>query len=143
MAFAATYQAVVTGVNSNAFNCHKNRYDAIHSGEYAFSRSLLDNGMNIDSLLLKYGRVDWRDKQNWLCNNETHPTRKGTYGNGMTVHPLEQVFYKPIWIMSGHATDDGKLISEAYLSDSFAYLEWALERKITDEEPGHKYRFIA
>jgi hypothetical protein len=98
--------------------------------------------MNIDSLLLKYGDIDWRDKENWNCNNKTHPTRKGTYGNGLTVHPLEQVFYKPIWLQAGHPTDDGQLVSEAYLNETLVYLEWAVERESLKKNPNHKYRFV-
>jgi hypothetical protein len=129
MAFAATYEAVKVASKSNVFSCHKTKYSAIHFGEYQFSQSLIENGMNIDSLLLMYGDLDWRDKENWSCNNKTHPTRKGTYKKGLTVHPLEQVFYKPIWLQAGHPTDDGKLLSEAYLKETLTYLEWAAERK--------------
>ncbi len=59
----------------------------------------------------------------------------GTYGQGMTVHPLEQVFYKPIWIQAGHPTDDGQLLSEAYLNETLTYMQWAVERRRLELNP--------
>jgi hypothetical protein len=137
MAFAATYEAVKMAHDDQVFRCHKNKVEVIHNGEYKFSLVLINKGMNLDSLLLKYGNVDWTNKSNWYCNRRKFPTRKGTYDNGLTVHPLEQVFYKPIWIQAGHPTDDGKLISEAYLRETFTYLKWAVERKKSVQKSSH------
>ena len=79
----------------------------------------------VSTLLLIYGDIDWTNKSNWRCNNRIHPSRNGTYGSGMNIHPLETVFYKTIWLQAGHPTDDGKLISEAYTREVDAYCEWA------------------
>ncbi len=75
MAFAATLEAVQVAWHSGAFNCHKSKYNGIHEGEYTFSSSILKHGMNMDSLLLKYGQIDWRNETYWDCNDRVHPTR--------------------------------------------------------------------
>lgn len=33
-------------------------------------------------------QVNWLDQRNWNCNNNTHPSRHGTYA-GMSMHPME------------------------------------------------------
>lgn len=65
-------------------------------GEYAISSILLEHGYNIDTLLLKYKGINWRDKANWKCNNNVHPSRVGMY-DGISQHPLETVFIKSSW----------------------------------------------
>jgi hypothetical protein len=75
MAFAATFEAVK--VENSVSACHKTKYDVIHFGEYKFLTLLIERGMSIDSLLLKYGKIDWTYKQNWGCNGGIHPTRRG------------------------------------------------------------------
>ena len=39
-------------------------------GEYGLSMSLLDKGYTFDTLMYKYGGVDWRDEKNWGCNDQ-------------------------------------------------------------------------
>jgi hypothetical protein len=127
MAFAATYQAVRVAVEKKVFACHKNKVDAIVEGEYGFSRALLAANMNLDTLLLKYASgFDWRVEAEgrWNCNGNLHPTRHLTYltgsGHRMTVHPMETVFYKPVWVF------DNTVLSKAYVEETWAYLEWSL-----------------
>jgi hypothetical protein len=97
--------------------------DAIVNGEYGFSRALLNHSLNFDTLLSKYGSIDWRNESNWNCNGNRFPDRLGTYDDGMTVHPYETVFYKPLWLLFG------SVVSEAYMKETFRYLDWAVKRK--------------
>lgn len=65
-------------------------------GEYGISRVLLERGYNIDTLMLKYKGINWRDEEHWNCNNNVHPSRIGMY-DGISQHPLETVFIKSSW----------------------------------------------
>jgi hypothetical protein len=122
--FAATLKAVQVALDVNTvFTCHASKAEAIVNGEYGFSRALLSRNMNMDTLLMKYSRLDWSDKINWNCNRNRHPTRMGTYDEGLTVSPLETVFYKPKWSW------DGKVFSEPFLNETLKYMSWTLERK--------------
>jgi hypothetical protein len=106
------------------FKCHANKVNAIVDGEYGFSRVLLNHSLNLDTLLSKYGSVDWRNKSNWNCNGNRFADRHGTYEDGMTVHPYETVFFKPLWLFNGH------VLSEVYTNETFHYLDWAVKRKL-------------
>jgi hypothetical protein len=127
MAFALTYHALRIVLTKDVFVCHPNKMAAIIKGEYGLTRVLIEHGLNVDTLLAKYGHLNWLDKANWGCNKNSHPTRKKSYlapgGYKMTVHPLETVFYKPLWY------ENGRLLSEQYLNETIAYMEWALARK--------------
>jgi hypothetical protein len=127
MTFALTYRALEVVLANDVFKCHTNKNDSIMKGEYRLTRVLLEKRLNFDTLLAKYGDLNWLDKSNWGCNRNTHPTRFKTYfapsGSLMTVYPLETVFYKPLWI------EDGITLSEQYLNETIAYMNWALARK--------------
>lgn len=123
MAWAATFNALSVAWQSGVFRCFTSKTAAIVDGEYGLSRAVLAAGMNLDSLLLQYGHIDWRSSANWDCNNNVHPTRNGTYGAGMSVHPLEVVFHKPSWMW------DGEVFSTVYAGELRAYMNWALRRQ--------------
>lgn len=65
-------------------------------GEYAVSSLLLSKGHNIDTLMMKYKGINWKDPDNWRCNNNAHPSRIGLYDE-ISQHPLETVFIKTSW----------------------------------------------
>jgi hypothetical protein len=124
MAFAATLKAVqVAWSTGTVFACHKNKVDAIVNGEFGFSRALLNQSLNLDTLLSKYANIDWRNETYWNCNGNRFPDRKGTYDDGITVHPYETIFYKPLWLFGGN------VISEAYVKETYRYLDWAVKRR--------------
>lgn len=127
MAFAATPLAIETAFNDNVFSCKRNKVDAIITGEYGFAYSLIKNKLNIDTLLLKYGSIDWRDKKNWDCNKNLHPTRFNTYDN-ISVHPLEVVFHKPVWHLNGK-----NYLHDVFLKETQLYLAWARERDLVEK----------
>lgn len=67
------------------------------NGEYALSRAVLDAGFNIATLMARYRPgIDWRDRDNWGCNDQVHPSRLGTY-DGISQHPHEIMFVKASW----------------------------------------------
>jgi hypothetical protein len=81
------------------------------AGEYGLSTSILDAGLNMTTLMTKYGKdVDWKDTTHWRCNNNVHPSRDGTY-DGVSQHPLELLFVKSSW-----------RVAEQYVA---AYSRWA------------------
>ena len=53
---------------TSVFQCHKGRWDAIFFSELGSSWAILTAGYNLDSLMLRYQGVDWRNKDNWNCN---------------------------------------------------------------------------
>lgn len=126
MAWAATFRALASAWQAGVFACFKDKRDAIVNGEYGLSRAVLAAGMNMDSLLLRYQRQDWRDSIHWACNANVHPTRNGTYGEGMSVHPLETVFHKPVWMWGG------SVLSTVYQHEVSEYMKWALKRVAED-----------
>ena len=48
--------------------CYTDIHDAIWHAELGSSKAILDAGYSIDSLMLRYQGVDWRDTANWECN---------------------------------------------------------------------------
>eukprot|EP00892_Ulva_mutabilis_P003939 jgi/Ulvmu1/1917/UM012_0077.1 len=65
-------------------------------GEYGITTALFEAGYTIDTLMAKYGNVDWHDRANWNCNDQVHPSRHGTY-DGISMNPYEVVFLKASW----------------------------------------------
>ena len=127
MAFAATFEAIqVAWSAKTVFKCHESKEKAITDGEVGFSKVLLNNSMNLDTLLLKYADLDWRDPQNWNCNKYRIPVLNGKYDDKMSVHPLETVFYKPLWL------DHERVVSETYRKEVYAYLDWLVNKKRQD-----------
>jgi len=122
MAWAANFLVLRAAHERGVFRCFTNKLDVVRDGEYGLGRAALSAGANLDSLLLQYGPRDWRDKKNWDCNSHLHPSRHGTYGPGLSIHPLEVVFHKPIWRV------DNRVISEVFPAETKAYMEWALQR---------------
>ena len=129
MAFAATSYAVLLAFNEGVFDCKTNKVDAILNGEYKFTKVLLENGLNLDSLLMKYNKIDWRKKENWQCNKRMHPTRYNAY-DGISVNPLEVVFHKPLW-------DNGSnfYLHDVYYKETVKYMKWARSRLNPDMFP--------
>jgi hypothetical protein len=125
MAWAGTMQALDAAWQRGVFRCFTNKVDVIVDGEYGLSRAVLDAGMNLDALLLHYGPVDWRLEKNWDCNHNAHPSRQGSYGPGLSIHPLEVVFHKPVW----RDLEGTEIHSTVYLRETRAYMEWAYRRR--------------
>lgn len=50
------------------FACHRDRWDTIYYSELGASLAILKAGYNIDSLMLRYQGIDWRNKASWGCN---------------------------------------------------------------------------
>lgn len=121
MAWAASMAALQVAEAAGVFRCFTSKHDAIVEGEYGLSRAVLSAGMNLDSLLLKYGSIDWRESRHWDCNRNRHPSRNNSYEN-ISVHPLEVVFHKPRWLW------DGEALSDVYLNEVKQYMRWAAER---------------
>lgn len=48
--------------------CYEDMSDVIFHAELGASAAILDQGYTIDSLMLRYQGVDWRNQSNWNCN---------------------------------------------------------------------------
>lgn len=118
-AFGATIKAIELAFSHGIFECRSTIQETLEKGEYAFSSLLLNNSMNLDTLLLNYEeKIDWRDRKNWDCNENRDPLRKNHYGKyNMTVHPLEVVFHIP-----DLSNED------IFGTETKLYMKWAIQR---------------
>lgn len=48
--------------------CYEEMADTIYNAEVGASAAVLGQGYTIDSLMLRYQGVDWRNQSNWDCN---------------------------------------------------------------------------
>lgn len=56
------------GTGRRVFECHASIYDTIFYSELGSSLAILEAGYNLDSLMMRYEGVDWRNKSSWNCN---------------------------------------------------------------------------
>lgn len=77
------------------FKCWGHIHETIIESEIGASRSIMDAGYTIDSLMLRYQGVDWRDPAvtRHACNGELNPLQPG-FNDGINVEPLEVMFIK-------------------------------------------------
>ena len=75
------------------FTCYEDLHDTIYYAELGSSLAILNAGYNIDSLMMRYQGVDWRDHANWECNAGFSPYAENHY-DGLSIEPLEAVFVK-------------------------------------------------
>eukprot|EP01025_Chloroclados_australasicus_P029266 TRINITY_DN2918_c0_g1_i12.p2 TRINITY_DN2918_c0_g1~~TRINITY_DN2918_c0_g1_i12.p2 ORF type:complete len:195 (-),score=19.75 TRINITY_DN2918_c0_g1_i12:1599-2183(-) len=61
--------------------------------ELGASLAILQAGYNIDSFMMRYQGVDWRNKDTWACNDRTNPSGQYYY-DGISLHPFEVLFVK-------------------------------------------------
>jgi hypothetical protein len=95
--FALESHGLDIAIAAKIFEIHHEKHDTILQSEYMLMRSIMDAGYTVESLLSRYSdEVDWSDQRNWKCNNNVHPTRRGSY-DGISVHPFEVIFVKTTW----------------------------------------------
>ncbi|KAK9841148.1 hypothetical protein WJX74_000759 [Apatococcus lobatus] len=87
-----TGMAILQGSGS-VFSCYETLHDTIYFSELGSSAVILEAGYNIASLMLRYQGIDWRDKENWACNERFSPYAEHHY-DGLSLDPLEVVFVK-------------------------------------------------
>jgi hypothetical protein len=80
------------------FECWKEMADVVVHSEIGASVAILNAGFNIDSLMLRYQGLDWRDPRlsgeaEFPCNAGMNPLQPG-FNDGIDVHPLETMFVK-------------------------------------------------
>ncbi|KAK9810073.1 hypothetical protein WJX72_004380 [[Myrmecia] bisecta] len=75
------------------FSCYDSLHDTIYYSELGASLAILDAGFNIDSLMIRYQGIDWRDRRHWKCNQGFSPYAEHHY-DGLSMDPLEVVFVK-------------------------------------------------
>lgn len=98
-AFAIDQEGLEAAIEDGVFytrTCKLCEDGVVVKGEYGLSAALMRRGFNIDTLMAKYKKVDWRDERHWHCNNNVHPSRHGTYDT-ISMHPFETVFIKASW----------------------------------------------
>ena len=55
--------------SQHVFECHADLRHAIYHAELGSARAIFQAGYTIDSLMLRYQGVNWRDTSTWNCNN--------------------------------------------------------------------------
>lgn len=79
--------------DKNVFACWDSMWDVIWHGELGSSLAILNAGFNLDSFVMRYQGVDWRDKANWGCNGKSNPYGEH-YLDGVSLNPFEVLFVK-------------------------------------------------
>lgn len=67
--------------------------------EFGASGTILTAKYNLDSLMLRYQGLDWRDEENWDCNARVDPLQRNAY-DGTSINPLEVSLKEASWPFS-------------------------------------------
>ena len=113
-AFALSATGLQIANRSGVFRQFDSKMSAIFAGESMLTKSLLDRGHSLDTLLLAYQGHQWNP--NSACNSYTVPTRNSGYF-GISVNPLEVLFHKTYWAPIVSAPVQEELVQR--------YIEWA------------------
>ena len=70
MVVAAQAGLKILQEDGKVFACYEDMWDTIYHSEVGASRAVLNAGYTLDSLMLRYKNVDWRNQSNWGCNGE-------------------------------------------------------------------------
>lgn len=62
--------------DGKVFECYESIHDTIFYSELGSSLAMLRAGFNIESLMMRYRGVDWRNESNWNCNAGYAPCSK-------------------------------------------------------------------
>ncbi|CAF3141264.1 unnamed protein product [Rotaria sp. Silwood2] len=86
--------AILIDKKNKVFNCKNGYNDAIVNGEIATSQLILHANYQIASLQTKYQGWDFRNKENWGCNNKVSPIFLDRAVDGISHDPYELIFVK-------------------------------------------------
>ena len=67
-------------------------YKLCRFAEFGSSGAVLNAQYNLDSLMLRYQGVNWRDEENWKCNAQLDPQQHDLY-DGTSLNPLEVHYF--------------------------------------------------
>ncbi|KAK9821494.1 hypothetical protein WJX74_002692 [Apatococcus lobatus] len=91
--------------DNSVFSCPGAGVDSIRYPSAKATSVMLGAGLSLDTLMLRYQGVNWRDPQHWDCNGQAEPTFMHSY-DGEHLNPLE-VMFAPVdhqRLYSGHPT---------------------------------------
>jgi len=88
---------------------HGDKYGAIVNGEYAVSKCIFRNGYTIDCMMPEYQNIDWTNENNYILNNNRHPSRVNSF-YGYSLNPYDLIFHK--WFWHGQPTVNFDVIQE-------------------------------
>ena len=92
-AMITDHTGLSTMFSAGVFTCRNDRWRTIFYGELLSSRSVLDAGYTIDSVMMRYRGIDWHDKLVWKCNGGISPLNSHSL-DGTTASPLDVMFVK-------------------------------------------------
>lgn len=105
--------------DAGVFSCYKTLSDDVLYSEIGGSTAILQHGYNIDSLMIRYARVDWHTVKN--CNAGYNPGPQFMY-DGISQSPFETIFIK---VKSRFVRDGWNNVK-----DALRYDEWLSGRSI-------------
>jgi len=76
-----------------ALDCYDNLADTVKYSELGGSEAIFKHNYTIDTLMLRYQGVDWRNTDNHHCNMQINPATQYMY-DGISLNPLEILFIK-------------------------------------------------
>eukprot|EP00892_Ulva_mutabilis_P001487 jgi/Ulvmu1/11339/UM074_0054.1 len=77
--------------DGRVFGCYSNIMDALYYSELGASAVILDANYTLDSFMVRYQGVDWRNKNSWDCNAEADPYQYALE-DGVNLAPMELMF---------------------------------------------------
>ena len=92
-AMVTDHAGLSTMFSAGVFTCRNDRWRTIFYGELLSSRSILDAGYTINSLMMRYRGINWHDKIFWQCNGGISPLNSHSL-DGTTANPLDVMFVK-------------------------------------------------
>jgi hypothetical protein len=114
--------------NGQALACHNVLWELQWYSEAGTSLALLQEGYNLDCLLLRYQGIDWRKRAGWRCNGDTPPgDLEGAY-DGLSINPLEALFVR-------HTTVAVELQTQ-HVEEALKYDNWLHNETLLRLPPG-------
>ncbi|KAL4425923.1 hypothetical protein ABPG75_009939 [Micractinium tetrahymenae] len=82
--------------SGSVLRCIDDKFGTVLTSEIGASTVILEAGYNIDSLMMRYQGVDWRDvtARQLRCNGAYDPVAHTGWNAGINVDPLEVMFVK-------------------------------------------------
>eukprot|EP00892_Ulva_mutabilis_P000760 jgi/Ulvmu1/10685/UM067_0010.1 len=79
--------------DGRVFGCYSNIFDTHYYSELGASAVILDANYTLDSFMVRYQGVDWRNTSYWTCNDEADPYQY-VIEDAVNLAPMELMFVK-------------------------------------------------
>lgn len=84
----------ILNASESVFRCYLKFHDVIMHSEIGASLAMYQAGYSIDSLMLRYKDVNWRQESSKNCNSKFNPLEPPFHNDGLYIDPYEVLFVK-------------------------------------------------